>query len=75
MELSRLESLGLPEEDRPDAEMLGHDSNAFNLVGIAIQALKHEGFHDSANELNVSYWDCDSYGQLLTLLQRYVNIV
>lgn len=74
MEQSRLESLGLPEEDRPDAELIGTDGNAFALIGEVVHVLKRKGFHDAANELNIAYWDCDSYNQLLTLLGRYVNI-
>ena len=73
--MKELEAMGVPEGVRPPVQLSGENGNAFNLVGVVMRALQREGLHDEAEELNRVYWSCESYEELLALLDEYVDVV
>lgn len=62
--------------DRLNPKPLVHgpvDANAFAVVAAATRALKKEGHRDLATQLGNEYMRCESYDQLLALVQCYVD--
>ena len=59
---------------KPVAQLLGQDSNAFNLIGIASRALEKAGQKKEAKELKSRVFDCGSYGEVLTLIMEYCEV-
>jgi hypothetical protein len=73
--MEELGAVGVLADLRPDAELIGKDGNAFNLVALVMRALQREGLREEAEELNRVYWNTESYSELLNLLDEYVNIM
>lgn len=70
------EKVGLPEDKRPEAKLIGEDGNIFNLMGIASRALKQSGYPDEANEMfNRITNGADSYDEALMIISQYVEPV
>lgn len=55
--------------------VIGEDSNIFNLLGIVTKELKRNGHRDLAKELPPQIFECNSYDQALTNLDKYVELV
>lgn len=55
--------------------VIGEDSNIFNLLGIVTKELKRNGYRDLAKELPPQIFECNSYDQALTNLDKYVELV
>lgn len=70
------EKVGLPEDKRPGAKLIGEDGNIFNLMGIASKALKQAGYPDEANEMfNRITNGAGSYDEALMIISQYVEPV
>lgn len=70
------EKVGLPEDKRPGAKLIGEDGNIFNLMGIASKALKQAGYSDEANEMfNRITNGAGSYDEALMIISQYVEPV
>lgn len=70
------EKVGLPEDKRPEAKLIGEDGNIFNLMGIASKALKEAGYPDEANEMfNRITSGAGSYDEALMIISQYVEPV
>lgn len=70
------EKIGLPEDKRPKAKLIGEDGNIFNLMGIASKELKQAGYPDEANEMfNRITNGAESYDEALLIISQYVEPV
>lgn len=70
------EKVGLPEDKRPEAKLIGEDGNIFNLIGIASKTLKQAGYPDEANEMfNRITTGAESYDEALMIISEYVEPV
>lgn len=56
-------------------KVIGEDSNIFNLLGLVTKELKRNGYRDLAKELPPQIFECNSYDQALTILDKYVELV
>lgn len=63
-----------PERYKPDCELIGQDSNIFNLLGIAARTLNRNGMRDEAKEMNDRVLNSGSYDEALGIIGDYVNI-
>ncbi|WP_278626819.1 DUF3991 and toprim domain-containing protein [Thomasclavelia cocleata] len=67
---------GLPDGQRPQAELIGADGNIFNLMGVASQSLKKAGFQKEAEEMIKRITtSAQSYDEALGIIQEYVEPV
>lgn len=55
-------------------QLTGQDGNAFNLIGIVMNALRNNDKEDLITELQAEIDVCHSYDALLQLLQKYVVV-
>lgn len=70
------EQMGLPEDKRPQAKMIGEDGNIFNLMGIASRSLKDAGYKQEATEMIERITTtAKSYDEALNIISQYVNPV
>lgn len=62
--------------EKPDCELIGHDGNIFNLMGIASRTLKQNGLEKQAQEMyeRITGGGCSDYDQALGIIGEYVNI-
>ena len=62
--------------EKPDCELIGHDGNIFNLMGIASRTLKRNGMAEQAQEMyeRITGGGCCDYNQALNIIGEYVNI-
>lgn len=58
---------------KPVAKLIGADSNIFNLLGIASQALKRAGQRDKAKEMATKVFTSGSYDEALSIITDYVD--
>ena len=64
-----------PEQIKPDCELIGQDSNIYNLIGIAARTLRENDMHDAAEEMtNRITSTAHSYDEALNIIGEYVNI-
>ncbi len=60
---------------KPDCELIGQDSNIFNLIGIAARTLRRNGMADQAKEMQERITKAaGSYYDALDIIGEYVNI-
>jgi hypothetical protein len=62
-------------KQKPKCKLIGKDSNVFNLLGIAGQALKKAGQPESAKEMIQRVVRCGSFDVALAIIQDYVEVV
>ena len=63
------------ERIKPDCELIGQDSNIFNLMGIASRTLKRNGMSDEAKEMTERITNGSvNYYEALNIIGEYVNI-
>lgn len=60
---------------KPDCELIGQDSNIFNLMGIAARTLRENGLDEQAKEMIDKVTSSGSYNEALLAISDYVNIV
>lgn len=61
--------------EKPKAAIIGADSNIFNVLGIASNALKESGQKEKANEMFDRVTSSDSYDEALLIITDYVEPV
>ena len=66
---------GNQEVIKPDCELIGQDSNIFNLMGIAARTLRENGLDEQAKEMIDKVTNSGSYNEALLAISDYVNIV
>lgn len=59
---------------KPDCPLIGADGNIFNLLGIALRTLKHNGMSADAKEMVQRVTSSGSYDEALCIIGEYVNI-
>ena len=59
---------------KPDCELIGQDSNIFNLMGIASKTLKRNGMSNDAKEMCDRITSSGSYDEALSIIDEYVEI-
>ena len=59
---------------KPDCELIGQDSNIFNLMGIASKTLKRNGMSNDAKEMCDRITSSASYDEALSIIDEYVEI-
>ena len=67
------EEYGLPENQKPDAPIIGGDGNVFGVMGTASKALKRAGYRDAAGEMQTRVMASGSYDEALQIILHYVN--
>ena len=55
-------------------KLCGENGNAFAVIGAVAKALKREVGRDAAEEWTAEAWKVGSYGALLQLCLRTVNV-
>lgn len=60
---------------KPEARLIGRDSNIFNLVALASRALKKAGQPEHARTMHERVMQAESYGAALAIIAEYVEIV
>lgn len=63
-----------PGKSKPDCPLIGQDGNVFTLIGIASRTLKQNGMREEAEELRERAMASGSYGEVLNIIEEYVNI-
>lgn len=72
--MEQLGATGVPEDQRPKAQVTGENGNAYNLIAIVQTTLKDADMRDKSDELGQVYYSCESYEELLQLLAEYANL-
>ena len=71
--MSKQKEYGLPDDQKPDADIIGGSGNVFGIMGTAARALRHAGFKDEAKEMQIRIMGCGSYDEALQIVMHYVN--
>jgi hypothetical protein len=61
-------------DTKPKAKLIGQDSNVFNLVGIASQALRRAGKRDEAKAMTERVFASGSYDEALSIIMEYCEV-
>ena len=59
---------------KPKCQLVGHDGNIFNLMGIASKALKEAGQKEKSDEMIKRITDSKSYDEALRIIMEYVEV-
>jgi hypothetical protein len=59
---------------KPPCELLGEDSNIFNLLNIATRTLERHQMREKAKEMEQQVYQCHSYSEALAIIMDYVEI-
>lgn len=62
-------------ENKPEAPIIGADSNVFNLIGICSLALNKAGYNDKAKEMTNRITNSKSYDEALSIKEEYITPV
>jgi hypothetical protein len=73
--MADMNGYGLPDDQKPDARIIGGTGNIFGVMGTAAKTLKRAGFRDEATEMAQRVMACGSYDEALAIVMRYVNPV
>jgi hypothetical protein len=60
-------------QHKPKAKLIGADSNIFNLLGIAKDALRKNGAADKIKEITERVTHSHSYDEALCIIMEYVD--
>jgi hypothetical protein len=60
---------------KPKAKLIGANGNIYNLLGIAMQALRKGKFISAANEMRDKVYSSKSYEEALAIISEYVDII
>ena len=60
---------------KPEAKLIGADGNIFNLMGIAMRALKEHDMRDEAKEMCARIFSSKSYDEALQIIMEYVEVI
>jgi len=67
--------MGLPEEKRPECQLIGKDGNVFFIIGAVRKTLSRAGFENEAKQFTEEATVQKSYDDVLRLCMEYVVIV
>lgn len=56
------------------AQLIGKDGNVFNLIGIVRRALVDNGMEKEAKEMVERAYNSQSYAEVLSMFNEYVEI-
>lgn len=59
---------------KPKCKLTGRDGNVFVLAGAVTRALQNAGQPDQAKEFSKKLSQCESYGDALALMSKYVDV-
>ena len=62
------------EATKPTCKLIGADGNVFNLIGLAVRALKKANQADKASEMSKKCFSSGSYSEVLKIIGEYVDI-
>ena len=57
-----------------EVELVGHDSNAFNVIARVARVLRREVSPEAASEYTDAAMDCGSYDELLAYTMATVHV-
>ena len=60
---------------KPEVKLIGENGNIYNLVGIAIKALRRNGMPTEAKNMQDKVLKSGSYEEALTIIHEYVDVV
>ncbi len=60
---------------KPVVQLSGQDGNVFNLISIVRLALKEQVSREKAEEFTARAVQCESYDEVLSLIQEYVDVI
>ena len=60
--------------EKPVCQLIGEDSNVFNLIGIASRCLKKAGLKDEATHMAARCFKSGGYDEVLNIIGEYVEI-
>lgn len=61
-------------KEKPKAKLIGENGNIFNLMRIAVEALKANGQYEDAEKLIEDVKSSGSYDKALFVIGSYVDI-
>lgn len=59
---------------KPVAEVIGQDSNVFNLLGICSKSLKKAGMHEEAKQMSERVFNSSSFDHALVIMSEYCDL-
>ena len=59
---------------KPRCKLIGKDGNIFNLVGLAVRALRSAGQEGNAKEMTAKVFSSKSYEEALAIIMDYVEV-
>lgn len=65
----------MTETTKPEVELIGQDSNIFNLLALASKALKQAGQPENVKVLQGRVMQADSYAEALSIIMEYVAVI
>jgi hypothetical protein len=60
--------------EKPICKLIGMDGNVFSIVGEACRVLRVAGQAEQAKRLAVDILNTTGYGEVLTVIQKYVEV-
>ncbi len=60
---------------KPEVQLIGRDGNVFLLLGACVKALRKEGLNKEKIEMQQKVFKALSYGNVLRIMNDYVDIV
>lgn len=63
------------EIEKPEAKVIGEDSNVFNLIGICRRALIRSGQKEKAEQMAKEVMASESYHHALKIMSKYCELV
>lgn len=61
--------------EKVEVELLGHDGNAFYIMGKVVKTLKKHGYSHLAHRFSKEANAAKDYDHLLQIAQKYVEVV
>ena len=60
--------------EKPTCNLIGEDGNVFNIIGIVSKTLRKAGQNEKAKEFREKAFKSESYNEVLSLCDEYVEI-
>ncbi len=59
--------------EKPECKLIGTDGNVFAIIGTVCETLRKHNLSDKAKKFQAKALKCESYDEVLRLLQDYVE--
>ncbi|MEI8217322.1 MAG: hypothetical protein WCF96_09525 [Eubacteriales bacterium] len=69
-----MEEIQFPKAKGVTSNILGENSNVFNLISIVSRDLRKAGYHDLDKEFKDKCFRAKSYDEVLMIIQTYVDV-